>query len=148
MKSSSNKLSESLKKELISALSKFNKNPNNAETYIQLADTFLKAGRSLEAIRQFQIARSIEPDNERPYLMLANIYKSRHELKKAVNELEKAIKKGAAGPRTYELLGEIYENSQEYEKALKYYKKVRELAPDKVDIYIKIEKLEKNIRAI
>jgi tetratricopeptide (TPR) repeat protein len=91
--------------------------PNNSNTYENLAITYAKAGNYEEGLETMQAAIRLSPDDALKYATLGIIYHADNKLQKALEQYIKSIRLNPGNGEMYYNMAMIYSELGQYESA-------------------------------
>jgi tetratricopeptide (TPR) repeat protein len=108
---------------------KIQRNPNNAQAYLELGDAYVLKGRESGDMSQFELAEkalrkslAINPQQSGALRHLAHVLSSRHDFADAAQEAQKAIALNANDADAHGVLGDAYLDMGQYDEAERSYK--------------------------
>jgi protein O-GlcNAc transferase len=102
-------------------------NPNNADYFCNLAETYGRLDNISEAEKNFKKAISISPNSPTPYYNLANILRKSNRNEESLECYQKAIKLNPNNPDFYYNLGNLYRDEGMFKTAIETYEKALKL---------------------
>ncbi len=115
------------------------KDPDDVETKIVLAEVFTKGRAYSSAISTYEDILKINPESADIYLKMGTVYIDMRKWKEAIPALEKAIEMNPENADAYYNIGRAYEELENYEKAAENYKKFIDSNPqDLKDTYLRL----------
>ncbi|MBI5192689.1 MAG: tetratricopeptide repeat protein [Nitrospirae bacterium] len=106
------------------------KSPYNARGYNNLGSAYDKAGRTIEAVREFKIALRLAPDYWDAHYNLGIIYSRQGHIDEAIEEYKTALKYNPIYADGHNILGIIYANNGRMDEAIEEFKTTLKLVPD------------------
>ncbi|MDQ3191999.1 MAG: tetratricopeptide repeat protein [Bacteroidota bacterium] len=124
--------------------------PGNIQYNLELANAFLLAGKTPDALRIYDRIEELSGVSEDISIQKQRIYIAQGNHEKAVEETKKLIKAFPAEPRFYGMLADLYQAKGMDDKALETFNQILEFDPDNpyvhlslADFYNRTEKNEK-----
>ena len=96
-----------------------------------------------EALGLYQKAINVDPNTVNTYLSQSEVYSARGELIRALDKIDEALKV-SPDIKYYALVrrGNAYRDARHYKEALKEYAQARDEAPDRIDAYIEVGRVQ------
>ena len=113
-------------------------NPDKIETYFELAETYLYAGKPMDAIKVYDRIEEKIGVNDEGNVQKVKIYSQLKNTDKAIKELEKLIKTNPKEPKYYGMMGEIYQAAGQKEKALQTYNELLKVDPENPYVHLSL----------
>jgi len=109
--------------------------PTNTQSYNYLANSYLAANKSDEAIKAYKSSLSIDPSQDSVHVNLGNIYLQKKNLNAAEQEFKAAIKANPTSTLAPYTLGQLYLQQNRLPEAEAQFKKVQRMAPGDGNTY-------------
>ena len=100
------------------------------EVHLALGNAYREAGRTEEAIREFQLVRKLSPNSDEPWRLLGRTYMEAGRSSEAIEALRKATTVNPYSLINQNALGQAYFLLGQYDKALVAFQHVTEFDPD------------------
>ena len=104
----------SMSEELVKIYKDIEKNPRNADLYLELSRYYTDAGQLDSALNNTLVAVRLKPDNSDVYVAVSDVYFAMEHFDNAEEMLKKAITLNAKNNEAYLKLGLLYTTNKEY----------------------------------
>jgi tetratricopeptide (TPR) repeat protein len=109
--------------------------PDNVDAYNYMAKTYLRLGKTKEAIDAYKISLSIDRTQSDIHQELGNVYFSEKRYTEAEKEFKTAARLDPADNVAPYTLGQLYQQTERYSEAETQFKKVRGMSPKDGNVY-------------
>jgi len=117
--------------------------PNNLDTYRNLAFVYLRMDSLDAVLRVYQQVLAVKPDDYETYVTMASLANQRKEYERGAEYLQKAVAVApdSAKPRIIGELGIVYDTMGRGEEAMKMYQDALQLTPGNKDLMFNLGRL-------
>ncbi|MES2138575.1 MAG: tetratricopeptide repeat protein [Bacteroidota bacterium] len=120
------------------------KYPERIEFYYELANAYLYANKTGDAIKTYDKIEDLSGISEDASMQKFKIYKATNNFEKALEEIQKLIKTFPKEGKYYGILGELYQEKGQSEKALAAYNDLLKADPQNAYVHLSLAEYYRN----